>query len=164
MRPILTGAGVVLAAAALSVSACSGVHEQVREHAARSAAPSRPAASLDVPALLPLSFDELNQRVGPWQPLPPDFVDPTLDPQAQRRGPIDSMALFRRSGLALVVAYDYHTRRVNDLLLLGSNENELMSRAQLQLGADRYLVLPVFQARQPNQLLGLRVLALALNQ
>ncbi|MFD2718472.1 hypothetical protein ACFST9_07080 [Hymenobacter monticola] len=164
MRPILTGAGVVLAATALSVGACSGGREQVREHTARPAAPDRAAPSLDVPALLALSFDELNQRVGPWQPVPPGFVDPTLDPLSQRRGPIDSMAMFRRGGLALVVAYDYRTRRVNDLLLLGSNEEELMRRAHLQLGADHYLVLPVFQASQPSQLMGLRVLALALNQ
>jgi hypothetical protein len=162
MRPIL--AGVVLAAAVAGLGACSGAHEQVREHAVRTAVPGRTAGGVDVPALLALSFDEMNQQLGPWQPLPPGFADPTLDPQAQRRGPVDSMALFRRGGLALVVAYDYQSRRVNDLLLLGNNENELMSRAHLQLGADRYLVLPVFQARQPNQLLGLRVLALALNQ
>ena len=160
MRPIL--AAIVLAAA--GVSACSGAHEQALTPAVRPASPARTAGGVDVPALLSLSFDEMNQQVGPWQPLPPGFADPTLDPLSQHRGPVDSMALFRRGGLALVVAYDYHTRRVNDLLLLGSNENELMRRAHLQLGADRYLVLPVFEARQPNQLMGLRVLALALNQ
>ncbi|MBF9144059.1 hypothetical protein [Hymenobacter properus] len=164
MRPILIGAGVVLAATALSVGGCSGAHERSREHATRPAASGRAAASLDVPSLLALSFDELNQQLGPWQHLPPGFVDPTLDPRSQRQGPVDSMAMFRRGGLALVVAYNYRTRRVNDLLLLGSNEEELMRRAHLQLGADRYLVLPVFQARQPTQLMGLRVLALALNQ
>ena len=153
-----------MVATATGLGACSGAHEQAREHAVRTAAPVRTAGGVDVPALLALSFDEMNQQLGPWQPLPPGFADPTLDPQVQRRGPIDSMAMFRRGGLELVVAYVYRTRRVNDLLLLGNNEHELMSRAHLQLGADRYLVLPVFQARQSNQLMGLRVLALALNQ
>lgn len=151
---------MVLAATALSVAACSGAHERAREHTARPAAPGRATVSMDVPALLTLSFDEVNQRVGPWQPLPPGFVDPTVDPLAQRSGTVDSMAMFRRGSLALVVAYDYRSRRVNDLLLLGTNEDDVMRRANLQLGADRYLVLPVFQARRSTQLLGLRVLAL----
>jgi len=162
MRPIL--AGLVLTVTALGLSACSGAHEHVREHATRAAAPGRPPAGMDVPALLNLSFDEMNQRVGPPQPVPAGFADPTSALIAQRNEPMDSMALFRRSGVALVVAYNYQTRRVNDLLLLGDNENELMRRTHLQLGADRYLVLPVFQAHQPTQLMGLRVLATALNQ
>ncbi|MDO7848145.1 hypothetical protein Q5H92_17395 [Hymenobacter sp. M29] len=163
MRPIL--AGVVVTVAALGLSACSGAHERAREHAGtRTAPPGRPTAGVDVPSLLNLSFDEMSQRVGPSQPLPVGFSDPTVAPLPQHNAPLDSMALFRRSGVALVVAYDYKTRHVNDLLLLGSNENDLMSRAHLQLGADRYLVLPVFQAHQPTQLMGLRVLTTGLNQ
>ncbi|MDO7853860.1 hypothetical protein [Hymenobacter convexus] len=163
MRPIW--AGVVVTVTALGLSACSGAHEQVREHTtARTRPAGRPTAGVDVPSLLNLSFDEMSQRVGPSQPLPAGFSDPTVAPMPQHNAPLDSMALFRRSGVALVVAYDYKTRRVNDLLLLGNNENELMSRANLQLGADRYLVLPVFRAHQPTELMGLRVLTTALNQ
>ncbi|ALW85758.1 hypothetical protein AUC43_12050 [Hymenobacter sedentarius] len=87
-----------------------------------------------------------------------------LIPLLQRHERLDSTAYFQTPGLALVASFDYHTRRVSDILLLGSNENELMRRAQLHLGADHYLVLPVFQENHPTRLLGLRVLAISLNQ
>jgi hypothetical protein len=145
--------------------ACSGTHEPLHDRVMPTAAKSvRHAAVLDVASLLPLSIDELGRRLGPRRALPPSFFDPTLVPLIQRGEHLDSMALFRCRGLALVASYDYNSRRVSDLLLLGSNENELMSQAQLQLGARQYLVLPVFQQHQPTQLLGLRVLPLAINQ
>lgn len=147
------------------VSACSGTHEPLHDRAMLPTSTSVPqVAVLDVASLLHLSIDEMSQRLGPRQPVPPGFFDPTLAPLVQRGVALDSTALFRCRGLALVASYDYHSRRVSDLLLLGSNERELMSRAQLQLGAKQYLVLPVFQQQRPTQLLGLRVLALALNQ
>lgn len=157
MRPILAG---VLAAGLGLVGACSGAHESRRDNANRVQVPRRPAPGVDVPALLNLSIDEVSQRVGPIEALPPGFADPTMNPLAGQKEPRDSMVMFRQGGLALVAAYDYRTRRVNDLLLLGSSENELMARARLQLDAEHYLVLPVFQTKHPTQLMGLRVLAL----
>jgi hypothetical protein len=160
MRPILTALCVVIAG---FVSACSGTHEPPHDHTAPTKRARITPAELDVPGLLGLSIDELSQRVGPRRPVPASFIDPTLAPQMQRNEPLDSTALFQCRGLAMVAAYDYQTRRINDLLLLGSNEGELMRRARLQLGAPHYLVLPVFQAQRPTQLLGLRVLATTLN-
>ncbi|MBD2720616.1 hypothetical protein IC234_00635 [Hymenobacter sp. BT189] len=160
MRPILAG----LLATVMGMGACSGSHEPQRVVASRAPAGGPTQPGVDVPALLNLSIDEMNARVGPALPLPTDFVDPTVTAQSQRSGALDSMALFRSRGLAMIVAYDHRSREVNDLLLLGSNESDLMNRARLQLGADRYLVLPVFQVRRPTQLLGLRVLPVALNQ
>ena len=160
MRPILAG----VLAAVLGLGACSGSHETQRDHSSRDPAPRRPISKLDVPTLLNLSIDEVGKRVGPIEALPPGFADPTMNPMAGHNEPQDSLALFRYGGLALVVAYDYHTRRVRDLLLLGSNENDLMAQARLQLGAEHYLVLPVFQTKHPTQLLGLRVLTLGLPQ
>lgn len=75
-----------------------------------------------------------------------------------------SVALLRGKGLALLATYDYHTRQLSDLLLLGTNETELMDRARLRLDAANYLMLIVFQARHPTWLLGLRVLATTLAQ
>ena len=76
----------------------------------------------------------------------------------------DSTGYVSYQGLDMVVAYNYRTRRVNDLLLLGVNENELMRRGQLKLGVLSYLVLPVFEAHRTTHLLGLRVLATSLNE
>ena len=125
---------------------------------------ARDASGLHVPGLLRLDIDELTQQLGPALPLPPGFADPLLAPVVQHTEQPDSSRLFRRRGLAIVATYDHRSRQVSDLLLLGRNENELMSRAQLQLGADTYLVLPVFKERPANELLGLRVLAMNLNQ
>jgi len=75
-----------------------------------------------------------------------------------------SAVLLRGKGLALLATYDYHTRQLSDLLLLGTNETELMERTRLRLDAANYLMLIVFQARHPTWLLGLRVLATTLAQ
>jgi len=137
--------------------ACSGVQDlHYKQLTPVAAVPSPSATVIDIPGLLNLSIDELSRPLGPRRPVPAGFVDPTLSVRSQT---VDSITLFQRHGLSIIASYDFRTRRVSDLLLLGSDENRLMSAAQLQLGADRYLVLPVFQARRPTQLLGLRVLA-----
>ena len=142
------------------VSACLGTHES-HQHPVVSApaAPVRNVPQLDVPGLLGLSIDEISHRLGPRQPLPAGFTDPVLASSGPEGAETDSTAFFRSKGLALVASYNNRSRRVSDLLLLGTNDLELMQRGQLQLGAANYVVLPVFQARHPTQLLGLRVLA-----
>lgn len=146
------------------VGACSRTHEPSHDRpvpvVASPSAGNLP--TLNVPELLDLSIDEMSRRLGQRLSLPVGFVDPVQIPQRQRGDYLDSMALFRHRGLALVVAYNDRTRRVSDLLLLGSDEELLMSRARLRLGAGGYLVLPVFQERHPTRLLGLRVVAVAL--
>jgi len=150
---------------AVLVGACSGVHEPRHDHTAPATVAIGPdSAGVDVPSLLNLSIDELGRRVGPLLPVPAGFVDPTQAPSVVGHEPLDSSALFRRRGMTIVAAYDYQTRKLSDLLLLGTNESELMRRARLRLGAAHYLVLPVFQERHPTELMGLRVVATSLNQ
>ena len=158
MRPTL----LLLLGGILGLGACSGAHEPHHDPAVnpRPTTAGQQTAALNVPALLNLSIDELSRRLGPRLALPPGFVDPTQVLLAQRPAAQDSAVLFRTRGLALVVSYDQRSRRVSDLLLLGTDEEELMSRARLELGADGYLVLPVFQERHPTRLLGLRVLVI----
>ncbi|OGX83298.1 hypothetical protein [Hymenobacter glacialis] len=155
-------AALLFLAVGLGATACSGTHEPLQERAVPQ--PADDASGLRVPELLGLDIDELSQQMGPALPLPAGFSDPVLAPVFQRSEQLDSSLLFRRRGLAIVASYDYRSRQVSSLLLLGRNEAELMSRAQLQLGADSYLVLPVFKERPVNELLGLRVLAMNLNQ
>ncbi|GAB3585911.1 hypothetical protein [Hymenobacter daeguensis] len=127
--------------------------------AATKAASLNDTPRLNVAALLQLSIDEVGHRVGPPHPVPPALRDPTLVAQGPPGAVADSTALFLYRGLRLVVTYDYGTRQVKDLMLMGRNEDELMSQGQLELGATQYLVLPVFQKYRPTELLGLRVLA-----
>lgn len=144
---------------------CSGTHDSLQDRSV-SANPraDRDASGLTVSELLPLNIDELDERLGPRLPLPNGFTDPLLAQSVQRSDQPDSCTLFRRRGLSIVASYDYRSRQVSNLLLVGSNETELMKRAHLQLGAERYLVLPVFKEQPVNELLGLRVLAMTMNQ
>lgn len=156
---------LVVSAFVVGVGACSGAHEPNHDRAA----PAEATAALKLPrlnvsALLPLTIDEISRRLGPRLPVPDTFVDPTRVPSIHTDEQPDSTALFQSRGLAMVVAYDARTRRVNELLLMGSNENELMTRSGLLLNSPEYLVLPFFQRRRPTQLMGLRVLALGLSQ
>ncbi len=161
MRPILA----VFLVAVVGVAACSGSHEPARGRAMpAAAAPARTDAGLDVPGLLSLTIDEMAQLLGPRLPVPPKLADPTLSPLVQRYQQLDSAVLFRCRGLALMASFNYRTRRVSDVIVLGSNENELMSRARLQLDAANYLVLPVFQQFHPTELFGLRVVRTTLAQ
>ncbi|WP_460620045.1 hypothetical protein [Hymenobacter ruber] len=149
----------------VGVGACSGAHEPNHDRAAPSAAaPALKLPQLNVSALLPLTIDEISQQLGPRLPMPDSFTDPTRVPSIHSDERLDSTVLFQHRGLTMVVGYDARTRRVNELLLMGSNENDLMTRSGLQLNSPDYLVLPFFQRNRPTQLMGLRVLALALSQ
>ena len=149
----------------IGVGACSGAHEPNRDRAAPAVATAAlKLPRLDVPALLPLSVDEISRKLGPPRPVPDAFLDPTRVLSIHTNEQPDSTALFRSRGLTMVVAFDARTRRVNELLLMGANENELMNWSGLQLNSPEYLVLPFFQRRRPTQLMGLRVMALGLSQ
>ena len=156
---------IIVGTVIVGVGACSGAHEPNHDRAAPAVATAAlKLPQLNVSALLPLSIDEISQQLGPRLPVPDAFLDPTRVPSIHTDERPDSTVLFQRRGLNIVVAFDGRTRRVNELLLIGTNENELMARSGLQLNSPEYLVLPFFQRQQPTQLMGLRVLALALSQ
>ncbi|GAB3650306.1 hypothetical protein GCM10027594_25540 [Hymenobacter agri] len=111
-----------------------------------------------VPALLPLSIDDLPRHLGAPQPVPTS-VQALLD-QLPSTDPTDSTRFFQYRGLNILVSFDAGTRRFNDWLLLGRNEDVLMQMAGLSAEAASYLVLPVFHARRPTQVLGVRVVPL----
>ena len=136
--------------------ACTGMNEHRRAPASVSA---RLAPVLDGPALVGLPVDGLKSRLGPTGPLPVGFVVPMSPVGAPVGTAPDPAVSFRAKGLLLVVAYDYRNRRVNDLLLLGSDEDSLLQRADLTIPALRYLVLPVFREGRANRLLGIRLAA-----
>ncbi|GAA4034280.1 hypothetical protein GCM10022409_18290 [Hymenobacter glaciei] len=134
----------------------------MQEHAIPAAAhlSSAPLARAEVavPTLLGLSVDELARHLGPPQPMPVS-VKAVLE-QFPIADTADSTRYFRYQHLSLLASYDNATRHLNDLVLLGTNEDLLMQQAGLAVEAANYLVLPVFQAHRPTQLLGLRVVPL----
>ncbi len=148
-----------------AMGACSGAHEPAYTQSV-STAPESAAQKpvLDVPGLLNLSIKELNHRLGPQMPVPNGFTDPVVLPSARTPERMDSAALFRYQGLSLVVSYDYKTGQVNNLLLLGADEQQLMSSANLQLSGEQYLVMPVFEQRAPTRIMGIRVVVTSLGR
>ena len=154
--------GIAGAALVGLAAACSHSGEPVQEPGHTAIA--RPAGLLParvvvaVPSLLGLSVDALARKLGPAQPMPASVL--ALLSQLPSADPADSMRFFRYRSLDVLVSYDAGTRRFNDLLLLGSNEDLLMQRAGLSAEASNYLLLPVFHARRPTQMLGLRVVPL----
>jgi hypothetical protein len=149
----------------VGMGACSGAHEPNHDRAVTAVATAAlQLPQVDVPGLLPLTIDGISRQLGRGLPVPDALLDPTRAPSIHTNEQPDSTLLFQHRGLAIVVAYDAHTRQVNELMLMGSNENELMARSGLQLSSAEYLVLPFFQHQHPTRFMGLRVLALALSQ
>lgn len=148
--------GLLLVALA---AACSHSGEPVQEPGHATAAhpenTPRARAEVAVPALLGLLVDDLARHLGPPRPIP-GAVQTMLN-QLPTVASADSTRFFRYRHLNVLVSYDANTRRFNDLLLLGSNEDLLMQRAGLSDEAPNYLLLPVFHVRHPLQQLGLRV-------
>ena len=131
MRPKL----VLFLACGGTLGACSGSHESAHTTPASVAsAPRKSEVVLDVPGLLNLPMQALNQRLGPQLPVPAGFSAPVLLLAAKTRERLDSVALFRYRGLALVASHNHETGRVNNLQLLGPNEQQLMDQATRLLG------------------------------
>ena len=159
----IIGKGIAGAALVALAAACSHSGESMQETAHPAAArpvalpPARAVVAL--PALLKLSVDELARHLGPPQPVPAPVQ--ALLSQMPSPDPADSLQFFRLRTLNVLVSYDAKSRHFNDLLLLGGNEDLLMQQAGLSAESVNYLLLPVFHARHPTQVLGLRVVPLA---
>ena len=152
----------MLLAGGAALSACSsGGHEPRADVAAapRQLVASRPAAArplINLPAALAQQAGGFRRRFGRPRPVGPSFVDPGKAQDNHRLAP-DSLALFEPQGLSMIVSFQPRTGTVQDVLLLGPDEATLMRQAALLPNAPAYLLLPVFDARRTDQLLGLRV-------
>lgn len=144
---------LLLAAAAQLACSRARQRKDSAAHARPLVLPARTAATpvVNVAAVVGLSIDEVCRQLGPAQALPAGFQDP-----ARRSGNDSTLALQLR-GLTVVVSYDASTRRVLDLLVLGNDEDALMSRTGLLARAPGYLLLPVFAVNRSTQLVGLRI-------
>lgn len=150
-------AGLLLVGSALA--GCSGAHEPTQATAATVHAAVVPTTN--VPALLGISIDGLQAKIGPPQPVSAVLTSPT-SPLSTTRDSVnqDSLASFRTGGLTLIASYNAHTRQVRDLVLLGHHEDSLMACATLRANSSHYLVIPVFRSGRPGYLVGLRVVGL----
>ena len=157
--PVLLQIGLL----GLGLGACSGGREP-RSAETDAAAPQpadqvRPTATkplLDLPAALGLRARGFVARFGPPRPAAAGFIDPGKALNDDRLL-ADSVVWFEPQGLPMLVSFRPGTGQLQDVLLLGPDETTLMRQALLLPNAPSYLLLPVFQPRNPNRLLGLRV-------
>lgn len=144
---------LLAAAAQLACSRARQRKDSAAAYARTLVLPARAAATpaVNVAAVVGLSIDEVCRQLGPARVLPAGLQDPA------RRSGNDSALAFQPRGLTVVVSYDASTRRVLDLLVLGNDEDALMSRTGLLARAPGYLLLPVFAVNRSTQLVGLRI-------
>ncbi|MCC3159586.1 hypothetical protein LJ737_20260 [Hymenobacter sp. 15J16-1T3B] len=116
------------------------------------------ARSLNVAALVGRNIDQVRQRLGPPRETRQQAAGPEPTPEQLRstrgEGWINT---FEKDGVTLVVTFNARTREVNDLVLVGTNEDELLRRANLDFVNDDYLVLPVTNPAEPSKIMGVRV-------
>lgn len=151
-------------AAGVGLAACSGMHDPHEPMPTATVKAAPLPLEYDVPSLLGLRAAELAARLGVPQPTPADYHDPVTMPLEQRGALTDSSALFRAGKLPIVASFDAKGYRVIELIVLGSDEEQLMQQAGLDLNARNYLLLSVFKARPGNQLIGIRIVPIELSQ
>lgn len=120
--------------------------------------PAPAGRRLNVPALVGRSIDQVRQRLGPPRETrrQPIGLEPTAEQMRTTKGE-GWINTFEHDGTTIVVTFNARTREVNDLVLLGSNEDELLRRGNLEFVADKYLVLPVTDPAAPSKIVGVRV-------
>lgn len=129
----------------------------------RDAAPpaqAKPVTGLNMPALVGRNIDEVRQVLG--KPREAEAASVGAEPTAKqlRTNQADEwLNTFDYQGATVVATFNARTRKVRDLVLLGTNEDELMRRGNLDLVSDTYLVLPVPNPAEPSKITGIRVLA-----
>lgn len=149
---------VVLAGALL---ACSGAQPTASDSETNTASASAsasveavPAApSLALPSLIGLSIDEVRSRLGKPQEQP---AEPSA--REKEKDAADTWKnTFEVQGATLVATFNAHTRVVRDIVLLGTNEEELLHRAGLDPNATEYIVLPVTDSVDVTRTTGIRM-------
>ncbi|RAK63530.1 hypothetical protein DLM85_21250 [Hymenobacter edaphi] len=115
---------------------------------------------LNVAALVGRNIDQVRQRLGPPRETrqQPVGLEPTAEQLRATKGE-GWINTFEKDGTTIVVTFNARTREVQDLVLVGSNEDELLRRGNLDFVADNYLVLPVTDPSAPSRIMGVRVVA-----
>ncbi|WP_400190263.1 hypothetical protein [Hymenobacter sp. B81] len=118
------------------------------------------SVKVDMPALVGRNIDQIRRVLGS----PTETTQSTVGAEpsaAQMRATKGEgwINTFEYSGSTIVVTFNARTRKVRDLVLVGTNEDELMRRGNLSLVSPDYVVLPVENPTQPSKITGVRVVA-----
>lgn len=117
--------------------------------------------AVDLPPFVGYTIEEVRSRLGSPR-------ESQLEPLPTRPKRLARKSLrvkdegwtntFETNGVTLMVTFNARTRRVRDIVLIGTDEEELMQRGNLTLTSATYIVLPVYNPQKSTDLLGVRVI------
>ncbi|OWP64515.1 hypothetical protein CDA63_03865 [Hymenobacter amundsenii] len=117
-------------------------------------------AAVDVPALMGRNIDQVRRTLGAPKETKEQAIglEPTAEQMRMTKGQ-DWINTFERNGTTMIVTFNASNRKVRDLVLVGSDEDELLREANLSLTAPEYMVLPVMNPSNASEIIGMRVVA-----
>ena len=155
MHPFRYAAIVLLAGTA----ACSG-SQTASERSSPTAGSVEAArvATVDLPDLMGRNIDQVRRRLGAPNEGKDQAIglEPTAEQMQSTKGQ-DWINTFEQNGLTIVTTFNARTRKVRDMVVVGSDEDEILRRANLSLTAPNYMVLPVVNPNNNREIIGMRV-------
>ncbi len=158
MRPCYYLSPLMLLA---GLGACTGTQTKTENNNPNSTrTESTRAATLDVPLLIGHTIDQVRRSLGPPKETKDQEIgiEPTSE-QMQKTNGEDWVNTFERNGLTIVVTFNARTRKVRDLVLIGSDEDQLLRAGNLSLTDPDYIILPVAHPESSQAILGVRIVA-----
>ncbi|MCC2546710.1 hypothetical protein LJY25_09675 [Hymenobacter sp. BT175] len=145
----------------LGLAACTGTQNasENRDPMAQQPTVINPSP-IDMPALVGRNIDQLRRSLGAPLETKDEAIglEPTAEQMKTTKGE-DWINTFEKNGSTLVVTFNARTRKVLDVVLVGSDEDELMRRGNLSLTAPNYIVLPVSDPKNTQKLVGVRIVS-----
>lgn len=143
----------------LAAAACTGAQTAAETGSpAVSRAATVAATSVNLPLLVGRSIDQVRRTLGPPRETKAQAIglEPTAEQMRTTKGQ-DWINTFEKNGTTVVATFDARTRQVNNLVVLGDDEDELLGRASLSLTDTAYTVQPIANPKNNRELIGLRV-------
>lgn len=115
-------------------------------------------ASINLPELITHNIDYVRRRLGRPQEAADELVgaDPSAAQLKATKGE-GWINTFDVQGTTLVVTFNARNRKVSDMVLMGTNEDQLMQRGRLTLNDPAYIVLSIPEPGQMNKVRGVRI-------
>lgn len=142
-----------------SLPACTSTQPAAESSSSYSSSSAAlPAGTFDLPILVGRNIDQLRRGLGtPHEATQQTMgMEPTPEQMRLTRGE-DWINTFEKNNTTVVATFNARTRRVRDLVIVGTDEDEMMSRTNLSFTDPDYTVESIVNPEKPTQTIGLRV-------
>jgi len=145
--------------AILGLAACTGRSTVSEKRVSTVEPPRNMPVPFDVTTLLGRNIDQVRRKLG--SPLESHTQALGPEPAAAKKNTLEGENwnnTFQKNGTTFIVSFSARTRKVHDIIVLGNNEEELMRRSKLTLTDLNYIVVPVLNPQNTNEVLGIRMI------